>query len=243
MKTLKLKRVASLAMACVLALSLAVPAFADTVITGQYEEPDIQVTASPSADAVINPYGLPYELGEEEISGQQIVTKSALSLQNKSKFAVDVAAELTLKPTGNDIYFCSDLDAASAKEVTTIRGLKVSLEVFKDETLTEDTLADGINAVFVALKSEDAAFTVTPGKALADGGDLVTKDGETKAEGGGDGKVVLKEAAGDGKAQANGIALFRLAGFATQSDLWVEDEADGDGFQATIVWTFTPSVP
>ena len=65
MKTLK-TRILSGAMAGVLAMSLAVPAFAadaeapknQTVITGAYTETVIDVVVPGTVDAVINPYGL-----------------------------------------------------------------------------------------------------------------------------------------------------------------------------------------
>ena len=64
MKSLK-KRILSGAMAGVLALSMAVPAFAEdpaptnttTVFTGAYQEADIAVTVPGAVEAFLNPYG------------------------------------------------------------------------------------------------------------------------------------------------------------------------------------------
>lgn len=65
MKTMK-NRVLSGAMAGVLAMSLAVPAFAaddhTTVVTGKYQDTPIAVTVPETGKAFINPYGLNIEV-------------------------------------------------------------------------------------------------------------------------------------------------------------------------------------
>ena len=93
MKNLK-ARICSGAMAGVLALSLAVPAFAagntpmntQTEITATYQKVDIKVIVPQTGTALINPYGLDLKVkdaanNEVTISGQKIVT-APMSLKN-----------------------------------------------------------------------------------------------------------------------------------------------------------------
>ena len=103
MKTLK-NRVLSGAMAGVLAMSLAVPAFAadnTTTVTGTYKAVTIDVTVPETGVAFINPYALEIEVPESEgsttnvrISGQQIVS-APMAIQNKTAMDLSVSATVT----------------------------------------------------------------------------------------------------------------------------------------------------
>lgn len=108
MKTLK-KRILSCAMAGVLAMSLAVPAFAaggdadadpaptntKTTITGAYEEADIDVVVPTAGNVVINPYGLGVTVTTSEgvkvnIAGQ--IMTAPLAIKNKTDLNLSVGA-------------------------------------------------------------------------------------------------------------------------------------------------------
>ena len=246
MKTLNLKRVASLALACVMVLAMAVPSFAanETTITGTYQDVQVDVFVPEEADALINPYGLPIKIGssndnnEAEILGQKIVTKKALYIMNESSVDLDVAAKLTVTPSANNIYVISDLTAQSQVNAG-VKCIRVNLEVF-DSELTDATAVGksgteslANNQEFAALVSSDAALTVTPGNPLNE-----AKSGAVNASGGGDGKVILLKGnkADSNKAVSGGIAYFRLTGYVSDATWTTSDK-----FTAAIAWTFTPT--
>ena len=105
MKSLK-KRILSGAMAGVLALSMAVPAFAEdpaptnttTVFTGAYQEADIAVTVPGAVEAFLNPYGLGTTVEDSEgtkvnITGQIVSIPNAIT--NESGLNLTVGATIT----------------------------------------------------------------------------------------------------------------------------------------------------
>lgn len=164
MKFKNMKRFTTAAMAGALALSMSVPAFASTAnttnITGNYNAIKLAVTVPATGKAVINPYGLPYKLGDSTISGQQITTGAALMIQNKSEVALKVDAVVSGTPTAG-----VTLDAADAGNDTyasqTTKNIFVQFEAFEAPTINGDNVTETatVNAAFAALDSSNAKLT------------------------------------------------------------------------------------
>lgn len=224
MKFMNLKRFASTALAGALALSMATPAFAannnTTTINGSYTPITLAVTVPATGTAIINPYGLPYQVAGETVVGQQITTGVPLMIQNRSAVALKVGATLSATATTG-----VTLDASNAStdyDTATTKNLKVEFQAFEATGVTEST--SEITAVapqFAALEDDDAQLT----------GVITT----TAAPATGD--LVLREGNADSELQDGGAAFFRLSGKATKAAAW----AEADKFTATIAFTFTPA--
>lgn len=222
MKFMNMKRFGSIVMAGALALSMAAPAFASnqTVISGTYTPITLRVTVPTTGAAVINPYGLPYTLGESTISGQQIVTTAPLVIQNKSSVALSVAANVTGTASNGVTLEAAGTTADYSTE--TDKKLHVVFEAFTADTLTSLNVTDNdaIRPLFAALDSADAVLT----------GDVTTTPADATGAG-----LVLREG-NDGEVQSGGAAFFRLSGEVAKKATW----ADTDTFSATVAFTFEP---
>lgn len=232
MKSMNLKRFASTVMAAVLALALAVPAFATnaTNITGTYRAITLAVTVPTTGSAIINPYGLPYELGEGvSISGQQITTGAPLLIQNKSAVPLSVSASATGTVKGDFVFSATDPTTAGTGGASlTTKAALVKVQLFPaagiDESKATDTAA--LNQAFKALPddSADPAKDIVVGTTAAEATDILTL-----AAGNASGELV------DG-----GAAFFRLSGTVVKKPAtpW----AAADGFTVKIAFTFEPTV-
>lgn len=228
MKFMNLKRFASTTLAGVMALSLAVPAFAagaNTTITGTVAEITLNVTVPDTGDAVINPYGLPYKMGESNVVGQQIVTTAPLLIQNKSTAALKVTADVTgTQGTG------VTLDGANAStnyDTAATKNLQVKFQAFEAAGVDANTAGDkdALITKFIALKDSDASLEAVVTTAATPATDVNSK-----------GDLVLREAK-DGELQSGGAAFFRLSGKVAKKAAW----ATSDTFSAKIAFTFEPS--
>jgi hypothetical protein len=110
------KKLTSLALAGVMTLSLAAPAFAATAkenttnrslkVTAAYQAVTINVVVPTTGTVVIDPYKLPVSVGTKEdgsdisIKNQQIVTKP-LAIKNQSDIKLDMNIATTTALTGN----------------------------------------------------------------------------------------------------------------------------------------------
>ncbi len=254
MKTLK-NRVLSGAMAGVLAMSLAVPAFAadnQTIITGSYEAVDIAVTVPRTGTALINPYGLDVQVAEDPldntntnkvtISGQQVVS-APMSIKNESAMDLSVSATVTGEvATGSDLRFALGSTNGSGTEGSddyvapaTTKSVFAYLEAAPEASLTG--LSTSVNAAAIATAyAAWAPSTYDASKHIIVGTRGVTQD-----------LVTLRAATLGGTAaaptvtyNAGSIALLRLTGDCVASPrgaAW----ADTDGFTATIAYTFSPA--
>lgn len=229
MKFMNLKRFASTALAGMMAISLTIPAFAadqKTEFTGTYEETPLAVTVPVTGTVAINPYGLPFSMGEgNTISGQQIATKAPLVIANKSAVALSVSVNTKGTKKGN-------LTLVNAAPSATANEAQVFFQIFEAPTLAGDAVADQetLNPLFAALKDDSSAKK----------GEVAVLDATTVAAGtDGNNLLVLREADGDGNVQAGGAAFVRLSGKVTKkpTTAW----AATDGFTATVVYTFEPS--
>ena len=249
---MKLKRILTGALAGTMALSLSVAALAadapdtsnrETTITGKFQEIALEVVVPKTADAFINPYGLPIvlEAGEDvkatddnadwTVSGQQIVTLPQ-TVTNLS--SVDLNASVSVLGAikeGSDMK----LNATSTKVVPeggtalTTKSAFVAFQMAVDSTLDGDSDADTI----ATSAAKDATWTSAAAKQVVVG---------TKAAVG-ENIVKLTKADTSGAtpaAAAGGIALFRLTGDCVEDPKtpWAET----DGFTTTVTFTFKPAV-
>lgn len=222
MKFMNMKRFASTVMAGALALSLAVPAFAtnSTNITGTYRAITLNVTVPTTGSAIINPYGLPFALGEATISGQQITTGAPLLVQNKSAVPLSVSASVIGTVKGNFEFSASAVDPATETD----NKANVVFQMFEAPGVTEAnaTDMDVLNPMFAALKDGDALNSTAIGTTAEDEADI----------------TVLKQANADGELVDGGAAFFRLSGTVAKkpTTAW----ATTDGFSAKVTFTFEP---
>lgn len=264
MKFMNMKRFASLVMASVLALSLAIPAFAadapagQVVISGSYEDIPISVSVPTTGTAQINPYGLPVEFALSDtitkvsVSGEQI-TSVPLSIRNQGATKLSVNATLAVDTAGTD----NGLSVQKA-DLTTQKGKEINLALqvaglndnkYAVSSLDTD-LEDNIIKAFAdkatwanakSLKAEDT----DAGTALADA--AVAKSASALAVLG----ASTVEAGGLVTYSKDSIAVFRLTGKLNESptkpatapatgdvdDPWTA----ADQFKATVVFKFKPA--
>lgn len=244
MKNLK-TRIFSGLMAGILAVSLAVPAFAtpntSTNIEGTYVDIVIDVNVPTNGTAQVNPYGLPVKLDDNsKISGEQIVTKP-LFLVNNSDSNLNVSASVTATakgdlrfaeaaPTSTDTYksafvylqmkstALADTDKATPQQVT-------------DNEDIQGLDPDKANAAFAAWTQayDEDKDLVLNGTRAADKSDMVTLAASTVTTTGGTTSVTWN---------AGSIAAFRLAGKvnANPKEAW----NTRDGFTSAVAFTFKP---
>lgn len=225
MKFMNLKRISSTVLAGAVALSMAAPAFAaapQTAITAAYNQIRTAVTVPATGRAVINPYGLPFTMGETSVSGQQITTAAPLTIQNRSAVAMKVEASITTTAS-TGVTLETGYDGTNYADSETGKKLKVQYQAFEAPTVTEANAADTevLVPLFAALQDGDAVLTA----------DLDTANAATTT-----GDLILREGNADGELQAGGAAFFRLNGSAARKASWTAD----DTFTATIAYTFTP---
>lgn len=257
------KRILSGAMAGVLALSLAVPAFATgttaepntTNVDATYQAADIAVTVPETGKAFINPYGLDIEVPENAadsgntnkttISGQQIVS-APMAIKNESKMDLKVGATVTgTVKSGSTMTFAAastkgtpDLPDTDANYVapSTTKAAFVYLQA-KASTAADTDLV-GASTGVTADKIADAFAEWAP-QAYNSTTDVVVGTREAKTE-----KLVSLRAATvttSGSTTTTtynpgSIALFRLSGDCPVSPrtAW----AATDGFTTKIAFTF-----
>lgn len=265
MKFMNMKRFASLVMASVLALSLAIPAFAadapagQVVISGKYEDIPISVSVPTTGTAQINPYGLPVEFALSDtitkvsVSGDQI-TSAPLSIRNQGATKLSVNATLAVDTTGTD----NGVIVKEADLTNTQKGKEINLALqvaglndnkYAVSSLDTD-LEDNIIKAFAdsttwanakSLKAKDTNANV----ALADA--TVAKSASALAVLG----ASTVEAGGLVTYSKDSIAVFRLTGKLNESPVKpatapatgdVDDPwTAADKFSATVVFKFKPA--
>lgn len=234
MKFMNLKRFASVAMAGALALSLTAPAFAtnSTNINGTYRAITLAVTVPTTGSAIINPYGLPYELGEGvSISGQQITTGAPLLIANRSAVSLSVSATAIGQEKGTFKFNAADPNTANPA-VTTKAGF-VKMQMFAANGVIEAnaTDTDTLNQKFAALPDDSADPTkdLVVGTASSTMADIIT----------------LKKANATGELQDGGAAFFRLSGTVVKAPKTAAGADDPwtttDGFAVKLAFTFEPT--
>jgi hypothetical protein len=260
------KKLMSLAMAGVMTLSLAVPAFAsdggqqasstdsktntETEVKATYTEIPIAVTVPKSGTASVNPYGLPVKVASADstktdpvatIKSQQI-TSQPLYITNDGDTDLSVGATVTTTTTGN-----LQLVSAAPSKTATEKQAFVYLEM--KAATTESAAATLDNTEIDKISTEFAGWTSSYNKstAIALSADepqtlknMVTLKAKTQAVAESGTKDTDDYVAAVAEHYGAGsIAMFRLAGTVVQEpeEAW----ATTDGFTATIAFSFTPS--
>lgn len=222
MKFISKKRIVSTVLAGVMALSMTAPAFAsaNTSITASYNPPTLSVVVPTTGKATINPYGLPYKLGEATVTGQKIGTTTPLLIQNKSSVALSVSASVTGTAVGTFTFVAADVPDGE----TGNKG-NVKLQLFPATGIKADNVADTevLNTKYAALKDADALGNIVLATTAASDTDILT----------------LKKGTADGELQDGGAAFFRLSGTVAKKPTvaWTKN----DGFTAAITFTFDPT--
>lgn len=252
MKTSKSKRILTGALAAAMSLSLSVSAFAvdpvntETTIAGKYEEIPIAVTVPTSAEAQINPYGLPIEYANSagtkaKISGQQITT-APYGITNDGEIDLKVSATV-VGTTKGAFKFVNDAQAITGKgsegdddyvaPSTLANGfvyLQGKLSTAAAAGITDDDKDDAIFTVctgtWASTYDADKDIPVTTIAATATPKELGTLKAATFTTG-----ALSAYPAGS-------IMAVRLAGVVTESPrtAW----AATDGFTVAVSYTFKP---
>lgn len=253
---MKNKKLLSLVLAGVMALSLAVPAFAadpTTEISGAYQDVVISVDVPATGKAFINPYGLDIKVPQDAtdtsntntatISGQQIVS-APMALKNKTGMDLNVNATVT-----------GTITPIAAAEGVTPTLMKFNAKTTKG--VGSNPEAEGYvapatgKAAFVYLQAKQAADTTGTAANVAteyaawavsaydENKDVVVATKAATKEN----IVILRASQMNGDTfqayKAGSIALFRLAGDCTSGAKagWTED----DKFTVSVAFTFTPA--
>lgn len=235
MKLRNLKRFASLVVSLVMVFALAVPGFAaSTSIDGGYEDVELSVEVSESGNVIVNPFGLPYTVYEDDdnesvVAGEQITNPNPMTMVNRSAVAMSVVATVIgeIGEGAADLEFATDLNAG-----TKAKKMVVNYEVFST-SLAENDLGDEPKMYGELAKLNDktpiASTLVTATASSTTSGDIILEKG-TKVE-------------GDYQAVAGGIAMFRLSGKVTKNPVAGKEWNGDDTFNVTVAYTFEPSNP
>lgn len=246
MKTMK-NRILSGAMAGVLAMSLAVPAFAadnTTVVTGSYKAVTIDVTVPTTGTAFINPYGLDLDVddgasGTVTIKGQQIVS-APMAIKNESAMDLSVTATVTgeIDLTATDMKLATSSTKGSGSEgdadyvaPATSKSAFVYLQAKQEPALTGSTVAANDVAAKCAAwgaSAYDAATDVIVGTRAVTKDNLVTL------------RAANVNAGTFTSYNAGSVALFRLTGDCVAAPRASEWKTT-DTFKTTIAFTFLPA--
>lgn len=120
---MKKNKLFTLVLAGVMALSMAVPAFAEEVnITGSTQAPTISITVPTEGTVVINPYRMTVEVEEEEVTDK--IISAVQYIVNESDVAVSVSATVTGTVAGEAV-----LATAALKGTETTKSVFMYLEV------------------------------------------------------------------------------------------------------------------
>lgn len=243
MKSLKLKRLLSVALAGAMSLTLATTAFAagnETVITATVKEAEIAVTVPATVDAFINPYGVDvnYDASDDArvLSGFQILS-APNCIYNLSSMDLSVSATVT----GEVLARAGETDTTKAMKfatastdggTATTKSAYVAFQMKVDDGIVGEA-TDIVGDLYNPLAEAWAA------DANADG-EVVVKVGDTAGED----LVALKKAdttttPGKTLVVAGGGALIRLNGDCVTAPKIAWDEKDS--FKVTVAYTFMPT--
>lgn len=227
---MKFKKLATLALAGAMALSLAVPAFAaetdleqSTEITGTTQTPTISISVPATGAVVLNPYKMtvdltPDDTSDDVTSDAQIISANSY-IKNKTDVALTVSATVTGKTAGEAV-FATATTQGGTKAVTT-KSAFVYLEVVNagagdDADATEPTTAPTWGTAYDAKAANQV---------------LLAAKAVTKAN------MLTVPAVADG---SSSFIAYRLAGDAASSPTKAWTSADT--VSATIAFTFIPTV-
>ena len=218
MKTLKLKRILSIALAGAMSMALATTAFAagdETVITATFEEPEIAVTVPATVAAFINPYGV--DVNYDASDDARILSATVTG----------AIVERTDKDTTKAMKFAT---APTDGSTVTTKNAYVTFQMKVDDGI-KGTAGDIVDTLYNPLAEAWAADDDADGE-------VIVKVGETA----GADLVALKKADLSGTnpaAVAGGGALIRLNGDCVTAPKIAWDEQDS--FTVTVAYTFMPT--
>jgi hypothetical protein len=236
------KKILSLALAGAMAASLAVPACAatssnTTKVTATYQPVTIDVVVPTTGTTIINPYGLPVDIGPTgtvvQVKGAQLVNKPML-LKNKTSTKLNVSVSATASVTGAFTFATAaieDFSKDTKNDGFVYLAFAANTELTGAETaLTDAAVATAYSKVTwpeydeeknIALKATTTAITKSDvavlGAATMDTTDTTKFSAYT----------------------ADSIVYFGMCGQVSQTPktAWVAK----DGFVANIAFTFTPN--
>jgi hypothetical protein len=250
------KKLASLALAGVMTLSLAAPAFAATSsesttnrslkVTAAYQAVTINVVVPTTGTVVINPYALPVQIGTDPDGQpvkvqQQIVTKP-LAIKNQcTDVALDVNISATTSTTGSMSLSATDIDDVSTDQKTEAY---IYMEIASADSVVGAKDADALSDASIAKTYGEfswptfKAWTTTD----TDGNGLVLKSGTTAQTA--NAIITLAKATPDesgafSEYAAGSVAFVGFLGSCAQNPktAWTTK----DGLTCTIAFTFTPN--
>lgn len=280
------KKLLTLALACIMLVTLAVPVFATgnntpqfdpnsdltTVVKALYQEVPISVSVPTSGDVVLNPLGMPVPVrelngrGEYDLSGQ--IISYPMYITNMSKVDLSIKVEVTGSTQGGLIFSPSSISTSAAAKQAYVRLQVLSVPDDASDPNLLALTADGVdtaNEIFDAVlpiladeaywatesNSKGAnvtACTVGVAKATINNAGVLKKATPYRAEASG-GDISPGDVGSEEQLFAyntGSIAIFRLTGVMASSPVtpWTApvDGEGGDGFTATVVFSFTPVV-
>ena len=209
-----MKKIISFVLACVMALSLSVVAFAagnETEITGSTQVPTINVTVPATGTVTINPYGLEVTVDSVKVTDQ--IISGVTYLESTTLTALRVSATVTGTQNGNAKLATATTQGAKAPTTNS---------VFLYMEIGKATKKDGSGDPTWATAYDSKAANQV----------LVSAKATTKAD------VVTMDKSADGTAAT--YAAFRLAGDAASAPATAWTTADT--VDVTIAFTFLPTV-
>lgn len=254
------KRILPLALAVLMAMSVAVPAFAadgeteakntETKIDSSFKAADIDVFVPETGTAYINPLGLPVKLDDDnKIVGQQIVT-TPMFLVNNGDTAMKVSATVTgaitpsADPTIPAMKFVTSAAAITGEQtgtttVTRETGkagfiyFQMATTRLEDDPYDDDGFTD---EAYEAIAGWNQAYSekdivLQNGKAVKSAASMVTLSAATITPGSSGGDPTITYNPGS-------IAMFRLAGLLVEEPKTPWDA--NDKFSASVAFTFKP---
>lgn len=218
------KKIMSSALAGVMALSLAVPAFAaantetsleqNTAITGSTQAPTIKITVPATGTVTVNPYKMEVTVDGDKVTDQ--IISATQYIVNGSNVAIKVSAEVTGTAAGNLAF--ATATTQGTKAVTTN---SVFMYFEMDVADKGDGTADPTWATAYDSKSTKQILVSTKAAKKTD-------------------MVTLAAGTGTAAGAAGGYAAFHLVGDAASAPTtaWVA----ADKANVAIAFTFTPTV-
>lgn len=230
---MKFKKVATLALAGAMALSMAVPAFAaesttnrSTAITGAYADVPIDVVVPTTGTVVVNPYGLPIELTKTDgttkvnLTGQQITTRP-MAIKNQSELDLTANVTATATAAGNlKFVAATNVGSTTAGNNAFVYLQSQPLDIATGTTnmttlaADADTVTDAITDAFVTWAADGATYNAESDLIITDktGGakkdNMFTLAAAEKV----DAVTGANPVAAHVKYNTESIALIRLAG-------------------------------
>jgi hypothetical protein len=253
---LNCKKLLSMALACAMAASLAVPAFAATStsstattenttnrslkVTGAYQAVTIDVVVPTTGTVIIDPYKLPVSIASGEakasVQDQQIVTQP-MAIKNKSNTTLSMNISTTVLPAGN-LKLADSTDAiAEGGDLATANAAYIKMFVEPTE-LAGDNATDADIVQFYADTYADNSWS---GDSLEMTYDSSSKSATTLDPMVNCATLTAAEFESDAfKAYAEGsIAVIAFTGECVQepTTAW----ATKDSVTITLAFTFTPA--